>query len=282
MKKPLLSIVIANYNYGRFLEAAIKSVVHQDGFDKCELIVVDGGSTDNSVEIIKKYEDKIAWWVSEKDKGQSDAFNKGFAHANGKYLTWLNADDLLIPGSLNKLVLFLENNPNEDWVSASTVYVTSNNEIITTGLKMVNFIARLLFVPAWAGIAAPSTIFSKKLYIKAGGIDESLHYVMDTELWMRFGELGKKLRYLNFDMWIFRLHEMSKTSSSITEGVRSEGFLKERVLIREKRNVNKFRDRMIVFRKRIACVLSFAYIRRFLFFRQNRGKNVLRVFSDSI
>ena len=166
--------------------------------------------------------------------------------------------------------------------SASTVYVTSNNEIITTGLKMVNFIARLLFVPAWAGIAAPSTIFSKKLYIMAGGIDESLHYVMDTELWMRFGELGKKLRYLNFDMWIFRLHEMSKTSSSITEGVRSEGFLKERVLIREKRNVNKFRDRMIVFRKRISCVLSFAYIRRFLFLRQNRGKNVLRVFSDSI
>ena len=94
MNKPLLSIVIANYNYGRFLEEAIQSVLSQSCNDY-ELIIVDGGSTDNSVEIIKKYEDKIAWWVSEKDKGQSDAFNKGFAHAKGKYLTWLNADDIL-------------------------------------------------------------------------------------------------------------------------------------------------------------------------------------------
>ena len=282
MNKPLLSIVIANYNYGHFLGEAILSVIKQVGFDRCELIVVDGGSTDNSVEIIKKYEDKIAWWVSEKDKGQSDAFNKGFAHAKGKYLTWLNADDLLMPDCLSKLCFYLENNPNEEWVSASTVYVTPKNEIVTTGLKMLNPITRLLFVPAWIGIAAPSTIFSKKLYDKAGGIDESLHYVMDTELWMRFGELGAKLRYLNFDMWIFRLHEMSKTSSSITAGVRSDGFLKERILIRKKHNVNKFKDRKSVFLKRLACIISLSYIRRFLFLRRNKGKNVFQVLSHSI
>ena len=92
MVQPLLSIVIANYNYGRFLEDAIKSVLSQDMGDKVELIICDAASSDNSVEIIKKYADKISWWVSEEDKGQSDAFNKGFAHATGKYGCWLNAD----------------------------------------------------------------------------------------------------------------------------------------------------------------------------------------------
>ena len=133
---PILSIVIVNYNYGRFLEAAIESVLSQGMDEKVELIIVDGGSTDNSVEIIKKYagetisrvernveickcaneatansqlvggglshfhtstllHSRISWWCSEKDKGQSDAFNKGFAHARGKYLTWVNADDIM-------------------------------------------------------------------------------------------------------------------------------------------------------------------------------------------
>ena len=96
---PFFSIVIVNYNYGRFLEAAILSILNQSCVDY-ELIVVDGGSTDNSVDIIRKYKNSISWWCSEKDNGQSHAFNKGFAHANGRFLTWLNADDLLMPGTL--------------------------------------------------------------------------------------------------------------------------------------------------------------------------------------
>ena len=88
--QPLLSIVIANYNYGRFLEEAIQSVLMQDAGDLAELIICDAESTDNSVEVIKKYEKHITWWCSEKDGGQSAAFNKGFSHARGKFLTWLN------------------------------------------------------------------------------------------------------------------------------------------------------------------------------------------------
>ena len=100
MKDPILSIVIANYNYGRFLEDAIRSVCLQNMGDKIELIICDAASTDNSLEIIRKYASKIAWWCSEKDGGQSAAFNKGFSHARGKYLTWLNADDVLVSGCL--------------------------------------------------------------------------------------------------------------------------------------------------------------------------------------
>ena len=128
MNKPLLSIVIANYNYGRFLETAIKSVVEQDGFDKCELIIVDGGSTDNSVEIIKKYEDKITWWVSEKDKGQSDAFNKGFAHANGKLGCWVNADDLLLPGTIKSVIGYISTHNECEWISGGMVFLDSEEK----------------------------------------------------------------------------------------------------------------------------------------------------------
>ena len=108
---PILSIVIANYNYGRFLEDAIQSVVAQGMGDWIELIICDGGSTDNSVEVIKKYSDKIAWWVSEKDGGQSAAFNKGFAHAHGRFLTWLNADDVMMPGTIDAFVKAVDEHP---------------------------------------------------------------------------------------------------------------------------------------------------------------------------
>ena len=100
--QPFVSVVIANYNYGRFLDEAIQSVLNQACND-VELIICDAASTDNSVEVIKKYADRIAWWCSEKDKGQSDAFNKGFSHAKGRFLTWLNADDVMLPGTIEKL-----------------------------------------------------------------------------------------------------------------------------------------------------------------------------------
>lgn len=271
MNNPLLSIVIANYNYGRFLEEAIQSVLSQS-CDDYELIIVDGGSTDNSVEIIKKYEDKIAWWVSEKDKGQSDAFNKGFTHANGKYLTWLNADDLLIPNRLGKLIAYLKMHPDVEWASGETVYVDINYKLVTTGLRISNWIANFFRAPAWARITAPSTIFTKDLLTRAGGIDESLHYVMDTELWMRFNKMGVKLHYVNFDFWVFRLHEESKTSSSVLTGNRSERFMEERALIRKRHGIGKFADVKAVFLKRVCSFLSLGYLRRCLFLRKYKGR----------
>ena len=119
---PFFSIVIANYNSGQYIEKAIQSVLAQSCKDY-ELIIVDGGSSDNSVDVIKKYEEHLAWWVSESDKGQSDAFNKGFSHAKGEYYTWLNADDLLLPGVLQRVKLFIEKNKFTPWVAINTCYI---------------------------------------------------------------------------------------------------------------------------------------------------------------
>ena len=265
MKFPVLSIVIANYNYGRFLEAAIRSVVDQDGFDRCELIVVDGGSTDNSIEVIKHYEDKISWWVSEKDNGQSDAFNKGFSHARGRYLTWLNADDILLPATLLAIVDAMEENPEEEWFAGATAYFADDGAIKTATVPLGNVVPRLLGIPAWMRVSGPSSFFSRELFTKAGEFDVGLRYVMDIDLWMRFTNLGARLNVIDRYLWGFRLHEESKTSSSLTTGSINEKFAKERAEIRRRNGVGGRNEKIQIFCKRLCAVLTCGYLRRYLF-----------------
>ena len=211
MKDPLLSVVIANYNYGRFLETAIRSVLDQQ-CPEVELIVVDGGSKDDSVNIIRKYADRLAWWVSEPDGGQSNAFNKGFSHAKGKYLTWVNADDIMIAGCLKKVVRAMTRHPDCQWFTGNMFRFTQDGNV--TGIAWGPH-----FYPQWVQCGnsplvtfGPSTFFSKKIYEEVGKIDESLHYVMDTDLWVRFMKMGVKMRRINCFCWGFRMHESSKTA----------------------------------------------------------------------
>ena len=117
---PLVSILTPSYNQGRFLEQTIQSVLSQD-FPDMEYIIVDGGSTDDSVEIIKRYANRLAWWVSETDQGQTDAINKGFAHASGEIFAWLNSDDTYQPGAITQAVESLLAHPE-----ASLVYGDAN------------------------------------------------------------------------------------------------------------------------------------------------------------
>ena len=211
MNKPLLSIVIANYNYGRFLEEAIQSVLSQS-CDDYELIIVDGGSTDNSVEIIKKYEDKIAWWVSEKDKGQSDAFNKGFAYAKGRFLTWLNADDVMLPGAMEKLKCTVARHPNCEWFVGGVMWLDEDMKIIKCGRgrPFSKIRAKMGSLSVWG----PSSIFSRRLFDMAGPIEEGFHYTMDTELWMRFYyNCGAIYEPFADYAWGLRIHKDAKTSS---------------------------------------------------------------------
>ncbi|HSA32432.1 MAG TPA: glycosyltransferase family 2 protein [bacterium] len=212
MNSPFFSIVIANYNYGRFLDEAIQSVLSQSCQD-FELIVVDGGSTDNSVEVIKKYADRIAWWCSEKDNGQSHAFNKGFARAKGKMLTWLNADDIFFPGTLAQVKEKAKNIlcPDKAWIVGGCFWLTPDMRVIrcSRARPFSRMMAHWNLVPVWA----PSSFFSKSLLDAAGGFDERFHYMMDTELWLRFvREQAATYLPVSSYCWGLRLHPDAKMS----------------------------------------------------------------------
>ena len=267
MTKPLLSILIANYNYGRFIDTAIKSVAEQDGFDQCELIIVDGGSTDNSVEVIKKYANKISWWCSEKDNGQSDAFNKGFSHARGQFLTWLNADDIFLPGAIRAVLDAIKRHPHVEWFAGATAYFSDDGMIRTATVPLGNVIPRLLGIPAWMRVSGPSSLFSRNLLARAGEIDLSLRYVMDIDLWMRFSNLGTKLYVIDKYLWGFRLHDESKTSSSLTSGSINEKFAKERLSIRQHNGINPVCEKIRMLCKRLCGLITFGYLKRSAFMR---------------
>lgn len=222
--KPILSIVIANYNYGRFLEEAICSILAQGMEEKVEIIVCDAASTDNSIEIIKKYADNIAWWCSEKDGGQSDAFNKGFSHARGDWLTWLNADDLYFPGTLRAFFELLKCNPSAQWITGNKMHFDEGTKkIISVNWgphKMPSFLAKNR---ASSGVFGPTSFWRKEVYERVGPIDETMHYAMDTEYWARMTMAGVKQTRLRHFCWAFREHEDSKT-----EGVQSAAVIEKR------------------------------------------------------
>lgn len=231
-KNPILfSIVIANYNYGRFLSDALESIIGQceddcvctsvDGRNRLklpsgelvEIIVCDGASTDNSIDVIKQYANRIAWWCSEKDGGQSAAFNKGFAQARGRFLTWLNADDVFFPGALMAVAHEIEQYPTCEWFVGSTVWTDEHLRI-----KRVFCAHRFSFLRGYfATISAcgPSSFFTKRLLNAAGGIDETLHYTMDIDLWERFfRRCQAHYRRTRTNVWAYRVHEDSKLSGA--------------------------------------------------------------------
>lgn len=213
MREPLLSVVIANYNFGKFLADAIHSILDQGCSDDVEVLVVDGGSSDNSVDVIRSFGKQISWWVSEKDSGQSDAFNKGFSHARGRMLTWLNADDVMPRGCLKHILHEIKKCPNCDWFTGNHLrFLESNKEIIQVEWGPKWYPACLQQKNSPLVIFGPTTFFSKRIYESVGRIDESFHLAMDTDLWLRFQSAGIKQRRINCFCWAFRMHGDSKTA----------------------------------------------------------------------
>ncbi len=212
MSTPLFSIVLPVLNAGPFLERALRSVLEQAG-DDTEVIVVDGGSTDGGVEVIRRHAGRLAWWCSEPDGGQSAALNKGFARARGAYFFWLNGDDLLMPGTLDRARAYLREHPACRWLAGNLVYIDERDRVLRCARD--GRWHDWLFKHAPVRVYGPTAIFARELFERVGGFDETLHFLMDTDLWLRFKAAGARFERLPHYCWAFRVHGGSKTSADL-------------------------------------------------------------------
>jgi glycosyltransferase involved in cell wall biosynthesis len=208
---PKISIITPSYNQGHFIEETITSVLDQN-YPNLEYIIMDGGSKDDTVEVIKKYQRYITYWVSEKDKGQSDAINKGFRKATGDVINWLNSDDYYEPGTLLHVGEIFSDPDVMAYCGKSRIF-SSDHERPSPGTDIYN--DNLEKTIGWARIDQPETFFRKMALDESGYLNENLHFVMDKDLWVRFlcqfgiDNIRKDDRMLAH----FRLHGESKTVS---------------------------------------------------------------------
>ena len=207
---PLVSIVTPSFNQARYLEATIQSVLSQN-YPRLEYIIVDGGSTDGSVEIIKKYENKLAWWVSERDQGQTDAINKGFAHAKGDFLAWLNSDDTYEADALSPAVKFLQTHPEVGLVYGNANYINEDGHVIGRFPAAQTDLIRLR--RGYVHVPQQAAFFRADLWRSVGPLDASFYFAMDYDLWVRLA-MHSQVKYVPQTWANFRLHTSGKTISA--------------------------------------------------------------------
>ena len=202
-----ISIVTPSFNQAPFLEETILSVLDQD-YPDVEYIIVDGGSTDGSLEIIRRYADRLAWWISEKDRGQTDAINKGFAHASGDILAWLNSDDTYRPGALREAAESFAAHPEAGLIYGDADYIDENSRVIGRFPAAQTDYARLR--RGYVHIPQQAAFFRADLWRKVGPLDPSFYFAMDYDLWLRLAReaplIYTRQRWANF-----RLHSGAKT-----------------------------------------------------------------------
>lgn len=202
-----ISIITPSFNQGEYIEDTIKSILNQS-YKNYEHIVFDGGSTDRTVEILEKY--KHLNWVSERDKGQTDAINKGFKKAKGDILCYLNSDDMLLMDSLEFVADYFSKNHDVDLVYGNCIFTDSKLNVIKTRKSESFNLGRLLYL-GYSYIQQPSVFFRRRVFEDVGFLDESLDYVMDYDYWIRVAKSGKVLEYVDKDLSKMRIHTEAKT-----------------------------------------------------------------------
>ncbi|MBJ6727297.1 glycosyltransferase family 2 protein [Geomesophilobacter sediminis] len=219
------SIVTPSYNQGEFLAETIESVLGQAGDFAIDYLIVDGGSTDRSVEVIREYQrrlDQGEWpvrcreiryrWLSEKDAGQTDALGKGFRMAEGDIFAWLNSDDTYLPGALQAVAERFEEGGDTALLYGDAQYCDARGEVIGRYRTQSYDYGKL----AWFNfICQPAAFFRKEAFLAVGGLDATLHFAMDYDLWVRIARRFP-CRYLPKPLANYRLHETSKTVSDRT------------------------------------------------------------------
>ncbi|MEI8226790.1 MAG: glycosyltransferase family 2 protein [Planctomycetota bacterium] len=198
-----ITVVTPSFNQAQYLEETIQSVLQQrDDID--EYFVIDGGSRDASADIIRKYEDRIDYWVSERDNGQADAIHKGFSRATGDILFWVNSDDVMAPGAAARVRRAFEMHPEWDVLTGYSVFVNHASRI--TAVNCTPKESKWWASQGVLHVCQQTCYFTKSLYDRVGGIDVSLHCALDTELWLRFFEADARWGHLSAVLGGFRLH----------------------------------------------------------------------------
>ena len=212
VQQPLVSIVTPSFNQARYLEQTMCSVLDQE-YPRVEYLVIDGDSKDGSVEIIKKYVSKLAYWVSEKDSGQAEAINKGFSRAKGEIIAWLNSDDYYLPGAISSVVKMFEENPDVVMVYGDMLAVDENGQTINLMKYGQLSLTDLL---CFQIIGQPSVFFRRDALQKAGLLDTSFHFLLDHHLWIRLAGQGRILHVPQ--TWsVARYHAEAKNRAKAAE-----------------------------------------------------------------
>ncbi|MCK9637424.1 MAG: glycosyltransferase [Methylobacter tundripaludum] len=208
MVEPLVTVAVPSFNQGRFLDDALASIFQQE--IPVEVFVLDGGSSDHSVDVIRKWEHRLAGWRSHADDGQAAAINEGIAQGRAPYVCWLNSDDWFLPGGLAKLIAESEKYPD-----APAVYGRAWNVVQKSGKRypvwVEPFLERRLALRCI--ISQPATLIRRAAWESVGGVDGKLHMAMDYDLWWRLFKQAGSLQFLDDFVAVNREHEATKTKT---------------------------------------------------------------------
>lgn len=205
---PRISIVTPSYNQGKFLEQTICSVLEQN-YPNLEYIIIDGGSTDESVSIIKRYSKYLTYWVSEKDNGQAHAINKGLQYCTGEIFNWLNSDDFLEPGALAEIA-GLFNDPTCHLAAGKVRFIGGDLDGVVDENALLTAEGLMLWKPGVKFIQ-PGVWMRRSLLNACGGLDEKYHYCFDKDMLLRYLYAYPKVAYTDQVLVNFRFHDNSKT-----------------------------------------------------------------------
>ncbi len=224
---PRISIVTPSYNQAPFLEQTICSVLDQ-GYPNLEYFIMDGGSTDGSVEIIRKYARYFTYWVSEKDRGHSHAINKGFQRASGNILAFINSDDYYLPGAFRYVAQEYLHQPF-DLLAGTCHYVDVDGNLMQVVKRYPSCLMDFMDIPRAKHVflTQPEVFLNRKVFEKIGGFREDIKYAIDREYWIRTMAAGFSIYHITDDLACFRVHDGTKTSDEISGYISIIGFVRE-------------------------------------------------------